>query len=74
MADVLEPTRLVTSVNGRRAQNEKECRRRAHVSAGAAAALPSLEVGKLCEHLEATGRVDVHLLPRLHIVHILLLN
>lgn len=73
MADVLEPTRLVTSVNGRRAQNQ-ECRGRAHVSAGAAAALPSLEVGKLCEHLEATGRVDVHLLPRLHIVHILLLN
>lgn len=47
---------------------------RAHMSACAPAAFPSLKVSILCEHLVSTGGVDVHLLLCLNIMNILLFN
>lgn len=54
-------------------QNKKR-KQRAHMSARAPAAFPSLKVSILCEHLVSTGGVDVHLLLCLNIMNILLFN
>lgn len=49
-------------------------KQRAHMSACAATAFPSLQVGILCEHLVATARVDIHLLLCLDVMKILGFN
>ena len=55
-------------------EKKKQNKNRAHVSARAAAAFPSVKVGILCEHLVPTGRVDIHLLLCLNIMEISLFN
>lgn len=62
-----------TEQKRKRRKNRKR-KQRAHMSARAAAALPSLKVGILGEHLVSTGGVDVHLLLCLNIMNILLFN
>lgn len=53
---------------------QKKTKQKAHVSARAATAFPSVKVGILCEHLVPTGRVDIHLLLCLNIMEISLFN
>lgn len=55
-------------------EQKKKRKQRAHMSARAPAAFPSLKVSVLGEHLVSTGGVDVHLLLCLNIMNILLFN